>query len=505
TELHIFDFDSTLFRSPMPNPSLWSPDVAGALIGDCGWFSEPRTLAPPYVPKHPGDEWFDQKVVRRVRQVREDKDVCSLVCLLTGRRLDLFGQRIREICLSLDPPLDFDMYFFREGFDSSNTKHHFPTTLDFKLAVLGQILNTFPSITRIEIFDDRARHLDIFSREFRALIDSGRLQSFESYHVIHDPTFDRSISPPELELELAESLLGRCNERIQSALEREILELMEAEKALQPMTVDDGGLNVASTSGGLAAPMGLRPSPSCPNVAELSKGQVRRVRRPSVSMFRDFVETCDEVRFTAVVLDPSEKLRLMEWFPPPKYWTPYGEQMTVSQGKARLSLIEGLGGVGAHVSLRVVAVGMLENKVIAIKVDPSVPPTVIRISENKVPHITMYVCPGARPRDSNQVIGWVPCSEDTPIVVKGTVKEIQVTAHAVNKSVVTLKHTRSNVPAAVSIGRLVTKHHPGLSGPGIGAAVQKVVEWMEKTFLDNVEGNRAMIEYFVSQLEVDGN
>ena len=46
-EIHIFDFDGTLFRSPLP-PPLWKG----------GWWSKPESLNAPCVPEEPDESWW---------------------------------------------------------------------------------------------------------------------------------------------------------------------------------------------------------------------------------------------------------------------------------------------------------------------------------------------------------------------------------------------------------------------------------------------------------------
>lgn len=57
-EMHVFDFDGTLFRSPVPHPrlkQLYGAECLEKLLqpvtaGGLGWFQDHRTLSPPYVP-----------------------------------------------------------------------------------------------------------------------------------------------------------------------------------------------------------------------------------------------------------------------------------------------------------------------------------------------------------------------------------------------------------------------------------------------------------------------
>lgn len=75
-ELHIFDFDGTLFNSPVPSkkqvqrlypnhPRLYDDLVDPVWSGGLGWFQSLQTLSPPAVPEAPEvGKWFIQPVVR---------------------------------------------------------------------------------------------------------------------------------------------------------------------------------------------------------------------------------------------------------------------------------------------------------------------------------------------------------------------------------------------------------------------------------------------------------
>jgi len=46
--VNVFDFDQTLFQSPLPNPALWDPSFIGVLTSwnycGTGWWHNPGTL-----------------------------------------------------------------------------------------------------------------------------------------------------------------------------------------------------------------------------------------------------------------------------------------------------------------------------------------------------------------------------------------------------------------------------------------------------------------------------
>ena len=107
-KLAIFDFDSTLFKSPLPSQELWTPSFVGTIISDCQWFSDHRTLAHPYLPLSPNDDWWNIDIVSKAKTSLTQKD--TLTVLLTGRRKQIFHDRILELCKNRDDPLEFHLY-----------------------------------------------------------------------------------------------------------------------------------------------------------------------------------------------------------------------------------------------------------------------------------------------------------------------------------------------------------------------------------------------------------
>ena len=93
-ELHVFDFDNTLFRSP-ERPEGWERR---------GWWSYPESLDPPCVPAEPGPDWWNASVLQDARDSIGDEGTHTL--LLTGRLEDRFADRIAE--LVAQQALEFD-------------------------------------------------------------------------------------------------------------------------------------------------------------------------------------------------------------------------------------------------------------------------------------------------------------------------------------------------------------------------------------------------------------
>ena len=76
-ELHIFDFDKTLFKSP-DEPGWWPPEgVKGS------WWLHNDSLARPCVPDHPDSSWWIGPIVNQAKKSISDSKVIAI--LATGR------------------------------------------------------------------------------------------------------------------------------------------------------------------------------------------------------------------------------------------------------------------------------------------------------------------------------------------------------------------------------------------------------------------------------------
>ncbi len=143
-ELHIYDFDGTLFRSPHA-PSSWGQD----------WWSDPASLLPPCVPENPGPEWWISETVSSAQASISDGKVLAL--LMTGRK-DASAFRYRVPELLSQASLNFDRVHLSEG----------GNTLRGKVETAKKYLAMYPSIDIIKIWDDRISHLSEFKSEFES-------------------------------------------------------------------------------------------------------------------------------------------------------------------------------------------------------------------------------------------------------------------------------------------------------------------------------------------------
>ncbi|KAJ3319324.1 hypothetical protein HDV06_006432 [Boothiomyces sp. JEL0866] len=513
-KLAVFDFDSTLFKSPLPNPEIWSSRLLGKIISDCQWFMDKRTLNHPYLPLVPGNEWWNLPIVEEAkRKLNSDE---YLVIMMTGRRKDLFHDRLVQLCQSVG--LNFDFYFLKENVDCQ-----FPTTLDYKFDVLKTIFSTY-QIEYVDLYDDRKGHV----HKFKIFLENHSLP--HTVHHVMTPKHEELYMHHDLEKELVFDLVQICNDRInnyrrtqsQKSLSRNTLSsqsIKEEEKKVsfgdEQLFVDPqaSGDNIQESTGSVDAVDKLNIAPRHTRFDSLAGDETRKSqfneeqrntrkslytadrvthqmnnscisdsrneapppRRISISMFRKLIELTEEVHYTAIVLEDSSKQRLTTEFKCPESWSTKCERMTICYGKADLEAIKLFGEEGAPVELEATHVS-ITNQAISCKIKTVLPDM----------HITVHTHPESKPTEFE----W---KEISPIKLKGRL---------VVKKTIGFKDEKNQKKEEVSIGGLIKKHYPSLSGKEIKKFKEKVQEMMSKSFMENCDSNRANIEYYIKTVDL---
>jgi len=154
--IEIFDFDNTLFRSPVPNREMWSRNVYKHLRKH--WWGFLPTLSPPYVPPEPNMEWYNVEILKRALISMDEPN--TLTVIATGRRENKgFREPISQILRSagLGDVVEEHLYLK----PSSEM-----TTIDFKLDLIrGFIQDHQPQ--RIVVWEDREHHTQLFEKFFQ--------------------------------------------------------------------------------------------------------------------------------------------------------------------------------------------------------------------------------------------------------------------------------------------------------------------------------------------------
>lgn len=139
-ELHVYDFDNTIFRSPF-RPDWWPWQ---------GWWGRELSLEPPCVPDKPGSDWYVGSSVSSARKSTSDPNVMTI--LATGR-INKFRARVLELVRATG--LRFDDYVLASGGSDK--------TLDMKTKLLARMLRQHSDIDRVEMWEDRVPHVAAFS------------------------------------------------------------------------------------------------------------------------------------------------------------------------------------------------------------------------------------------------------------------------------------------------------------------------------------------------------
>lgn len=139
-ELHIYDFDGTLFRSP-GKPNNWKG----------GWWSNAVSLDLPFVPRKPEPKWWVMPVVADAKKSISNPNVYTV--LMTGRLVfkGNFKQRIPE--LVRQQGLNFDEVLLCSG----------NGTEQWKLGVQSQLVESH-GFNVVHIWEDREAHLANFTK-----------------------------------------------------------------------------------------------------------------------------------------------------------------------------------------------------------------------------------------------------------------------------------------------------------------------------------------------------
>ena len=177
-ELHIYDFDGTLFNSPTDTPENhrryeeltgipWiitkeksvelSQKHGKKIKSRRGWWGQSETLEPPLVPKPAPPEWFNISVVESLTLSKENQQAITLI--LTGCHSGL-RKYVERICNDGNL-LDDRVTLYCMGEDGPKPQSDKPThTLPWKLWIVEQYLITNPSIKKTVFWEDRIDHFE---------------------------------------------------------------------------------------------------------------------------------------------------------------------------------------------------------------------------------------------------------------------------------------------------------------------------------------------------------
>lgn len=204
-QLDIFDFDSTLFLSPLPSATLWHPNLIQALTSEDyewpGWWRDIRSLQlGDEVEKDGWQGYWNEDVVAQAKESMADPD--RLTVVLTGRRYHPFHAVIPRMLAAHG--LEFDMVCLRPDPELADGPSVFKSTMDFKTSYILFMLANVPSIESIVMWDDRAHHV----KRFQQFLDTlRRRQVLRQQGLVHYVPAVRPAFRPEWERRVVAKML----------------------------------------------------------------------------------------------------------------------------------------------------------------------------------------------------------------------------------------------------------------------------------------------------------
>jgi len=146
-ELHIYDFDATLFMSPM-HPDDWEGHIGS-------WYDTLRSLSEPCVIDPPDDLWIESTVQDALASIA-NPDVYAILMTGRSRRGDLVARIMELISMR---GLVFDEVHLKPG----------GGTLPWKSSMIEDFASKMPDLQVIQIWEDRENHLQSFVELIQSL------------------------------------------------------------------------------------------------------------------------------------------------------------------------------------------------------------------------------------------------------------------------------------------------------------------------------------------------
>lgn len=167
TKLAVFDFDGTLVNSPLPDEGKVEYErKTGTPWPHKGWWGQADSL---------NIDVFDittkPEVIADYKKVSQQQDTMKI--MLTGRMEKLKHQV--ETILNKHG-LVFDGFFYNTGGSTDRVK----------LKSLEGIIDQFPLIKHITMWEDRDEHVIIFKEWGGRMVERGILDSFNVIHVLSE-------------------------------------------------------------------------------------------------------------------------------------------------------------------------------------------------------------------------------------------------------------------------------------------------------------------------------
>lgn len=370
--IHIYDFDNTLFGSPLPNKQLWNTGTCGQLqaqefMTTGGWWHNPDILAATGngLQAEEARAWagsWNEKIVELVQLTMEDRDALSV--LLTGRSESGFSSLIKRMLAAKG--LSFDMVCLKPTVSPAGET--FSSTMFFKQALLRDIVFTYSQANEIRIYEDRIKHVKAFRDYFS---------------------------------DLNRSLLASTS-TTRAPITAEVIHVQEAETHLNPETevVEVQKMINVNNSAILArtAPPGTRPWKIKRSV--FYTGYL--ISDPDIERLRKLIQLPEKCAF-------EHDLRLL------------ANNILITPRPAPRSILDKVGGMGARLRWKVTGTASLENRIWAARVAPVNGEKIY--TENSTPMVVLATRRATKPMEAGRIANWQPVSGEQAIEFETVVGE----------------------------------------------------------------------------------
>ncbi|KAF9104947.1 hypothetical protein BGX27_009868 [Mortierella sp. AM989] len=326
---HVFDFDQTLFRSPLPNPKLWDTSFVGQMVSwnNCGpgWWHNSATLD--LGPEAESSKW-------------------------NGWWNDDLGLNFDLIATKPTTAVQINTNASKNKTQNSDTCYVKIHTFSFKHDFLYNILFEYPSIQHMQVWDDRIGQIAKFHEAGKRWLEKKLLQTFKVIEV----NISHRYMDPKRELDLVMAMIEIHNRQVG----------IEA----------NGGPFLVSG----AAPMPwTRPELQNlrlwdPYETYTPQKRVRMELGPVAQytgiLFSEGVQAFLKAIVNGEQVDGSGIKRplALQGRDISKWEIPNDMHIILCLGAGQPDFLETIGGLGANVFVELVAVGELEGKIWALKV-----------------------------------------------------------------------------------------------------------------------------------------
>ncbi|KAF7591152.1 hypothetical protein BBP40_001926 [Aspergillus hancockii] len=364
--IHVYDFDNTLFLSPLPNPQLWNGPTIGFLqsyesFANGGWWHDPNLLSATgegIEKEEPRawEGWWNEQVVQLVKLSMQQKD--ALTVLLTGRSEAGFAGLIRRMVDS--KKLEFDLVCLKPEVGPNSER--FSTTMEFKQAFLEDLVLTYNQADEIRVYEDRVKQLQ-----------SGQI-----------PSPRKPVNSDVIQVAEGATFLSP---------------VIEAAEVQRMINAHNLAARNPSLNGG--------------------KSPYGRLRIKRTIFYTGYLlSNADSSRLISQLLNPmlpsgladSNELKYM------------ANSILITPRPAPRSILDKVGGLGKKLNWQITGTAVFENRVWAARLTP-VPATEKYYTENPQPVVVLAVRKGARPIDAGKIQNWHPVPADKAFTLETIVGE----------------------------------------------------------------------------------